>query len=137
MNKDYLVPHTATILDALRQIDKSSNRSNAVLFVTDDSGKVIGSVSDGDCRRGFIRGLQLDSLVSEVMKADFTFLRKGDFDVPTIRKIRSQGLKYVPELNEDGSLYAVRDFTNGRSCVPVDAVLMAGGKGTRLWQVYR
>ena len=35
-------------------------------------------------------------------------------------------------MNEDGALAAVRDFTNGKSYVPVDAVMMAGGKGERL-----
>lgn len=129
---NYTIKAGSTILDALKKIDELSQKGSRVLFVYNDLGKIIGSVSDGDCRRALIIGKGLDSAITEIMNKNFTFLRKGDYDIQTIQKIRLLGFKYVPELNEDGTLFAVRDFTNGKSYVPVDAVLMAGGKGERL-----
>ncbi len=129
---DYTIPDTATILDALKKIDSISSKATRVAFVADASGKVLGSVSDGDCRRGLIGGKRLDSPVTEIMKADFTFMWKDSYDISVIQKIRSLGIKFVPELDCDGTLAAVRDFSNGRSYIPVDAVLMAGGQGKRL-----
>lgn len=132
MTTDFLIPYSATVLDALKKIDEHSSFGTRVLFVESKDGKVCGSVSDGDCRRGLINGKKLTSSITEIMNKNFTSLLKGFYDVETIKKIRKFGIKYVPELNEDGTLYEIRDFTNNKSYVPVDAVLMAGGKGERL-----
>lgn len=129
---DFIIKDNETVLDALKKIDAHSSFGTRILFVESKDGKICGSVSDGDCRRALINGKGLDSAVTEIMNKNFTFLRKDEYDIQTIQKIRSLGFKYVPELNEDGTLFAVRDFTNGKSYVPVDAVLMAGGKGERL-----
>jgi len=129
---NYIININATLLDALKKVDELSVKKTKLVFVGDDNGKISGSISDGDCRRALISGKRLDSPVAEIMNRNFTFLRKGEYDIPTIQKIRKLGFKYVPELNEDGTLFAIRDFTNGKSYVPVDAVLMAGGKGERL-----
>lgn len=127
-----LISQDATVLEALTKIDNISINDARILFAIDIKGKVVGTISDGDCRRGFIKGKQLNTSVKEIMKTDFTFMKKDEYDIDIIRKIRSLGLKSVPVLNSDGTLFAVRDFTDGKSYIPVDAVLMAGGKGERL-----
>ena len=129
---DFTISKNASILDTLKKIDSLSTKATRMVFVLNESGKVLGSVSDGDCRRGLINGKQLSSSVTEIMNTNFTFLKKGNYDIETIQKIRKFGFKFVPELNSDRTLSAVRDFSNGKSYVPVDAVLMAGGKGERL-----
>lgn len=129
---DFTLNKNATILDTLKKIDELSINATRIAFVVDDNNKVLGTVSDGDCRRGLINGKQLTSSVADIMNKKFSFLRKGNYDVEIIQKIRKFGFKYVPELNDDGTLYAIRDFTNGKTYVPVDAVMMAGGKGERL-----
>lgn len=129
---DFTISKEATVLDVLKRIDKLSITNTKLVFVLDENEKVIGSVSDGDCRRGLINGKVLTSSVTEIMNSHFTSLHKNCYDVDKIQLIRERGLKYVPELNEDGTLYTIRDFTGGKSYIPVDAVLMAGGKGERL-----
>lgn len=129
---EYRLDQNKTIIDAFKRIDQLSSNNTRILFITDENNKIVGSISDGDCRRALIKGKHLDSPLYEVMNKNFTFLRKNEYDINVIQKIRKLDLKYVPELNEDGTLFAVRDFTNGKSYVPVDAVMMAGGKGERL-----
>lgn len=129
---DFTISKNATILDVLKRIDTLSVSTTKLIFVVDENEKVIGSVSDGDCRRGLINGKELSSSVTEIMNSNFTSLQKNCYDVDKIQLIRERELKYVPELNADGTLYTVRDFSNGKSYIPVDAVLMAGGKGERL-----
>lgn len=129
---DFTITKNATVLDVLKRIDTLSITNTKLVFVLDENEKVIGSVSDGDCRRGLINGKLLTSSVTEIMNTSFTSLKKNCYDVEKIQLIRERGLKYVPELNEDGTLYTIRDFTEGKSYIPVDAVLMAGGKGERL-----
>lgn len=129
---DFVISENKTILDALKKIDSFSSFGTKILFVTDESNKVCGSISDGDCRRALISGKSLDSSLYTVMNKNFTFLQHSNYDFEIIQKIRKFGFKYVPELNSDGTLFAVRDFSEGKSYVPVDAVMMAGGKGERL-----
>lgn len=128
----YLILDSKTILDALKQIDEISASGTKILFVVDDKKKVVGSVSDGDCRRGLIKGFSLNDSITKIMNAKFSYLVKAKYDVQTIKKIKTLGLKYVPELNEDSTFNSIIDFSNGKSYVPVDAVMMAGGKGERL-----
>ncbi len=129
---DFSLNQNRTILDTLKKIDDLSSNATRIVFVVDDNGKVLGSVSDGDCRRGLINGKKLTDCVTEIMNPNFTYLIKNSYNVNTIKRIRELGFKYVPELNEDGTLFTIRDFSNGKSYIPVDAVLMAGGKGERL-----
>lgn len=129
---DFTISKKATILDVLKRIDALSVINTKLVFVVDENGKVIGSATDGDCRRGLINGKPLTSSVTEIMNSKFTSLQKNCYDIEKIQQIRKRALKYVPELNEDGTLHKIRDFTEGRSYIPVDAVLMAGGKGERL-----
>lgn len=129
---DFTIEYTASIFDVLKKIDELSLINTKLVFVKDAQNKIIGSVSDGDCRRALIMGKNLSENVTEIMNKNFIFIKKGFYDIEKIQKIRELKLKYIPELNEDGTLYTVRDFTNGKSFIPVDAVLMAGGKGERL-----
>lgn len=129
---DFTISKKATILDVLKRIDTLSVTNTKLVFVIDEKGKIIGAVTDGDCRRGLINGKCLTSSVTEIMNSNFISLKKNYYDIEKIQLIRERELKYVPELNEDGTLYTIRDFTDGKSYIPVDAVLMAGGKGERL-----
>lgn len=131
-NEEYLISENATIIEALSQIDKLSKNNNKTIFAVDSANRIVGAISDGDCRRALIKNKRLDIAVKNLMTPNFTYIKKTDFDISQVQKIRFLGLKYVPELNDDGSLYAIRDFTDGKSYIPVDAVLMAGGKGERL-----
>ena len=129
---NYLISESKTILDALKQIDSISRLGTRMLFAIDTDNKVVGSITDGDCRRALINGRQLTDNLSEVMNRKFTFIVKDEYDIGSIKGIREKGIRYVPELNKDGTLFSIRDFSEGKSYVPVDAVMMAGGKGERL-----
>lgn len=130
--KNYLISESKTILDALKQIDSISKLRTRMLFAIDTENKVVGSITDGDCRRALINGRQLTDSLSEVMNRKFTFIVKDEYNIGSIKDIREKGIRYVPELNKDGTLFSIRDFSDGKSYVPVDAVMMAGGKGERL-----
>lgn len=129
---EYSISYKKNILDALKQLDSVSDNGMLTLFVLDDAGKVIGSLTDGDCRRALLAGLSLTAKLDTVMHKDFTFITKDTYSHTLIQYIRQKGLKLVPYLNEDGTIKTILDFSNGKSYLPIDAVLMAGGKGERL-----
>lgn len=130
--KTYTISNNSSILEAYKKIDSISSMGSAVVFVIDDNLQVIGSLSDGDCRRALIRGCTLESSVIEAMYKNFTYLESGHYNIATISKIKELGIKFVPELDSEKHLVKVHDFSNGKTFIPVDAVLMAGGKGERL-----
>ncbi|MEF9949550.1 MAG: nucleotidyltransferase family protein, partial [Mucinivorans sp.] len=90
------------------------------------------TVTVGDVRRGLIGGLSLSSTVEEVMNANFTYLTAGDFDTEKLKFIKRAQLSIVPLLDKDGFLVKILNFQTQKSFLPIDAVLMAGGRGERL-----
>ncbi|MFI3239525.1 MAG: sugar phosphate nucleotidyltransferase [Bacteroidales bacterium] len=128
---DYIISENRTITDALRQLNLLSGRS-ITLFVVDSSGAVIGSLTDGDIRRSIIAGYTLGERVSNVMHTNFSALRGDKVDVNIIHACRERKITLLPHLNDDGTIRDIYDLSTLESILPIDAVLMAGGKGERL-----
>lgn len=121
-----------TILDAINAIDKASDYA-FTLFVENQSHQIVGTLTDGDIRRAFIKGAQLTTLVSEIMHTHFSYLSISEKDhTSTINKLRQKHIGLVPLLDENFRLVKIYNLKNLRSLLPIDAVLMAGGKGERL-----
>ena len=120
----------SSVLDVLKMIDKLP--SLQTVFVFDAEKKIIGTITDGDIRRGFINGLSLEGLVQDFMNKDFSFLLDGDDNFNKLNDYRTRKLKAVPLISDKGNLIKVYDFTRTKSILPIDAVIMAGGKGERL-----
>lgn len=130
--KRYLILGNISVLNALKQLDAVSDNGMLTLFVVDEAGHVIGSLTDGDCRRALIRGAALSDPVATVMRKDFTYIDDDNYSSNLISFIRQKGIKLVPHLHKDKTIKKILDFSNGKSYLPIDAVLMAGGKGERL-----
>lgn len=128
----YTLPLESSVMDALRKLEELSQHSIMAMFVVDDSNQINGTITAGDVRRALLRGKTLDSPVSEVMNPNFTYLTAGNFDVEKLKYIKQEGLKIVPVLDDDGFLVKILNFQTRKSYLPLDAVLMAGGKGERL-----
>ena len=64
----------SSLKEALIKLD--TNPIIQTLFV-EDNNKIIGTITDGDIRRGLIKGLSSDNTVIDFMFTDFTFLEKG------------------------------------------------------------
>lgn len=128
----YTLPLESSVMDALRKLEELSQHSIMAMFVVDDSNHINGTITAGDVRRALLRGKTLDGPVSEVMNPNFTYLTAGNFDVEKLKYIKQEGLKIVPVLDDDGFLVKILNFQTRKSYLPLDAVLMAGGKGERL-----
>lgn len=131
LNK-YLINHNATILEALGALNGLSN-AGLTLFVQDENKHVIGALTDGDIRRYLLNGGNLQDDVLKAVKADFCSIRveTNDF-VKTCNKYRQSKIRVVPIIDKNGKLVDIIDFDKQASILPIDAVIMAGGKGERL-----
>ena len=127
----YLIKSTASIKEALIAINQNSDKG-LILFVQDEGGKAIGSLTDGDIRRGLILGCTLEDPVSTIMHKDFSFLDKNDFNIKKIRQLKQNNIRMVPILDDQKRICDILNLSKKKSLLPIDAVLMAGGKGERL-----
>lgn len=127
----YTVLQNKTIKYALEKINSFPSRAALILFVIDSKGRIIGSITDGDIRRGLINGININSSVDTVMQKDFRYI-KNLSDYKKINSYKVLDLKIVPYVSEDYRLIDFLDLTKLKSVIPVDAIIMAGGKGVRL-----
>jgi len=126
---NYTILKDISCLDALRKLD--DEKSNQTLFVLDEQNKLIGTVTDGDIRRGLIKGLNLDSPIHLFCYPNFSYIN-GKLDVSNIHKLKKEGIKVLPKLNALGQIEKVYDLSRLNSILPLHAIIMAGGKGERL-----
>lgn len=132
MEDRHIILNSFTILDALNRIN-SIHEGPLVLFVVDSDNKVIGSLTDGDIRRALIKGVSVNETVEKAVHRDFNFLRKNvNDDVKNIYIQRELKMKLVPILDENNQIYEIINLEKYKTQLPIDAVLMAGGKGERL-----
>lgn len=133
----FLIFPEDTVVEAMRKIDRNAG---GILFVTDEQRVLLGVVTDGDIRRWLIQTGDLKAYISSVMnRTPRTILRK---DMGIARKIMEKySIRALPVVTAKGTIVDIcfkedkvgsGKKTSGKlNEVPV--VIMAGGKGTRLY----
>lgn len=127
---NFTIDVKSTVIDVLKKID--SLPIIQTVFVLDSHSKVIGTITDGDIRRGLIKGKSISDSLESFMFKSFHFIEQGKDNFDKLKVFRKKKLKAVPLLTREGKLIKIIDFTTAKSILPVDAVIMAGGLGKRL-----
>jgi dTDP-glucose pyrophosphorylase len=105
---------------------------DAVLFVVDSDGKLLGSLTDGDVRRGLLSNFILEDIVENFVQPNPKSIRRLCYTIQDIIKLRESGFKVIPVIDNNDVVVNVINFRYIKSYLPVDAVIMAGGRGERL-----
>lgn len=126
----HAISETDTVRDALEALNRLSGEA-MTLFVIEKSGRLAGTLTDGDVRRGLLAGFGLDSDVAQAAHHDFMAARSGDEMPSVMRAAREKGIDLLP-VAEDGFVTDIIDLRRTRTKLPIQAVLMAGGRGERL-----
>ena len=98
MNRHIINSHS-TVIQALRQLNELSG-GVMTLVVTDDNDKMLGTLTDGDIRRGLLNGITPDDPLSAVTHTAFHYLRADATPrrrVEAMRHARRKNLKLLPE----------------------------------------
>jgi dTDP-glucose pyrophosphorylase len=128
--KDHLIQTECTIKQALNVLNELS--LDSILFVVDDKDKLIGSVTDGDIRRGLLNNFDLESQIVNIIQANPKYIRKRNYTINSIINYRENNFRVIPVLDDNDTVINVINFRYIKSYLPVDAVIMAGGLGQRL-----
>lgn len=132
MNSKHFLFKDKTLLEALTQIN-SLAPDPLVLFVVDGENRMLGTLTDGDSRRALIVGASVDDKVENVMHTSFNYLKlEAIDDVKEIKRQKEMKMKLVPVLDNNMHIVDIINLGKYDTRLPIDAVLMAGGKGERL-----
>ena len=124
-----IIFQNASIIEAMKKLNEVPG--SLTLFVIDEQGRLAGTLTDGDIRRGFINGLVLRDNVEKFMLRNFHKVTRG-FSVYDFKQARDKGIRLLPVLNENGSIEKVYDLKKRKSILPLECMIMAGGRGERL-----
>lgn len=128
--KEHLILSGTPLKNALQQLDLLA--SDAIIFVVNNENQLLGSLTDGDVRRGLLKGVGLENSVNDIIQPNPKFIRKGEQDIQKIIQYREGNFRILPVLNKNNQVVNVINFRLMRSYLPIDAVIMAGGRGQRL-----
>jgi dTDP-glucose pyrophosphorylase len=127
----FVIPDTASLRDAMLAIDANWRE---VVMIQDQSERIIGIITDGDIRRGLLDGLPMSATAVEIMSRDFISVSLDTDRAAVLDLMKAVRIRHVPVIDEAKCLVGIHFFEEiiGASVRPNSAVIMAGGKGTRL-----
>ena len=132
MRCNHIISQDKTLLEALSQINELAP-DPLVLFVVDYEERMVGTLTDGDSRRALIEGASVSDKAEKIMHRSFNFMRVDDINnVKEIKRQKELMMKLVPVLDIENRIVDIINLEKFKTRLPVDAVLMAGGKGERL-----
>jgi len=126
-----LVPSGGTIRDALGAVDRGAA---GIALATDEAGRLVGVATDGDIRRALLRGTSLDEPIGPVLNRSYTAVDRRQGRADALDLMLARHIDVVPVLDEAGrpvALHLLHAFLEPRARGNW-AVIMAGGRGTRL-----
>lgn len=129
--QDALLSEHACIKDAIRCLNEAALQ---IAVVVNHAGRFVGTLTDGDIRRGLLRGLNVDSLIENVICRDSLVVppeMRGDTVAQLMRANRIHQIPIVDEHRRVVGLH-LWDEVGLPENRPNTMVIMAGGLGTRL-----
>jgi dTDP-glucose pyrophosphorylase len=125
------VSPAATLRDVLEVIDSSAL---AVALVVAPDRHLVGLLTDGDVRRALLGGADLGDRAEPFATASPQTVSAGSGRAKVLDLMRALRIAAVPEVDDDGHLVGLHTLSDviGVEPLPNPAVIMAGGRGTRL-----
>jgi len=126
------------IREALACIDKNEK---GIVLVTDEEGRLVGTITDGDVRRAMLAGESLDAPLRDLLARKTTSSYPQPVTAPVdtdraelLRLMRDRVVRQIPLLDLEGRVAGLvtLDELMPEQLLPLQAVIMAGGSGTRL-----
>ena len=129
-----------SIRDALVKINKNLNKC---LIVVDKSNKLKGAISDGNIRRGLLKGLTLENNIKNIYTKNIVFIKEKNFSLADAKKkilknFQKTYIGIIPIIDDKKKVIDLftKDFKifkrDGSKNFNNQVIVMAGGRGLRL-----
>ncbi|MCP5487523.1 MAG: CBS domain-containing protein [Verrucomicrobia bacterium] len=125
------VDTTCTLRNALRVM---SEGAVGIVLMTDRSGHLQGTITDGDIRRALLKGVGLDDAIISYIQRSFVSVPPSAGRAEVLEMMQAMRLDQIPIVDAKGRLTGLHTLHAilGNEKRPNTAVIMAGGQGTRL-----
>ena len=128
--RDALIRPEDTVRETIRRIDGSSTQ---IALVVDPAGCLLGTITDGDIRRGLLKGVSLDDPARMIMNTSPTCASPGDEREKILARMKAKSLHQIPIVDAGRKVVGLEVLDELLSARRDNwVVLMAGGRGTRL-----
>jgi len=121
--------------DPIKKVVELLNESSVkVALVVDKEDLLLGTVTDGDVRRGLLKGESLESSVKTIMEMNYKYLKPDATKEQALNKMNKEDLRQIPVIDQKGcvvKLFLLDDLTKPQ-IYNNWVIIMAGGKGERL-----
>lgn len=126
-----ILPSNSKISDAIRCLNDSGLQ---VVMVVSESGKLLGTVTDGDIRRGLLIGYTLDADITKIINGNPLVVSQEQGNDSVLSLMQLKKIHQIPIVNGLGHVLGLHVIENllGKQQRPHIMVIMAGGKGIRL-----
>jgi dTDP-glucose pyrophosphorylase len=126
-----ILPANANIEQAIRNLTKVSVR---IVLVTDEAGVLEGTLSDGDIRRGLLKGLDLNSSIANIIRHNPLVVPPELGRELVMQMMVANKIQQIPVVDEQHHVVGLHlwDEISTPPTRPNMMVIMAGGMGTRM-----
>ncbi len=131
---DIIVSPNMPLIEVLKILEHSGTQ---FVLVVDEGGRALGTITDGDIRRGLMRNISLQAECASVMNKDFYYLKSGNIKPNDIEDIRRRKINFIPILGKGGEILEIKSFEslNLISRRENEVLILAGGLGSRLGEL--
>ena len=131
--EEICVLESENLIGAMEKLDSLATK---ILFVVKDS-KLVGTLTDGDIRRWILKKGGLDATVDKIANYNPIYL-KADTKEDIFAYLAQRKIEAIPLVNDDLTIDRVvfwsdRELEVKKPQLNMPVVMMAGGKGTRLY----
>jgi len=133
--KDYIehiISDKADAREALKKLEYIPQNNSRTLFVVNNENQMLGSVTDGDIRRGLLNGLEISASIVGFMNTDFKVVKQDENIIQKITETKKLGVLFFPIVDDNNKILKILDLKIINTVIPATAVIMAGGRGERL-----
>jgi dTDP-glucose pyrophosphorylase len=126
-----ILPAQATIQQAISNLDQVAVK---IVLVVNEAGELEGTISDGDIRRGLLKGLDLNSLITNVIHRNALVVPPEMTREMVMQLMVANKIQQIPVVDEHRHVVGLH-LWDEIATPPVRSnlmVIMAGGMGTRL-----
>jgi len=126
-----ILPLDSTIQDAISNLDRVAIK---IVLIVNDAGKLEGTISDGDIRRGLLKGFDLKSSITDIVHRN-PLVATPEIKRETVQQLMvANKIQQIPVVDEQNHIVGLHlwDEIATRPVRSNLMVIMAGGMGTRL-----
>ena len=127
-----ILPRSTTLVEAIRNLDSIALK--IILVVDDDNNNFIGTLTDGDIRRGLLKGCKLEDQIYSLVNLSPIIVGRGISKDEIIELMQEKKVQQIPVIDENSKIIGLHLWDNLMAHPKLDnwMIIMAGGLGTRL-----